>query len=61
MADPRKLEVSFVPTFAEAEGADRAYYWALTTQQRWSLMETLRRCNDGDRATGRLLFLVHCL
>ena len=55
MAEPREFEVSFVPTFAEAEEADRAYYWTLTPQQRWSLMETLRRRNYGDRATGRLL------
>ena len=55
VTERRNLELSFVQTFSEADEADRAYFRTLTPQQRWALMETLRRRNYGDRATGRLL------
>ena len=55
MTGPRNFQLSFAQSFEEADQADREYYWALTPQQRWSLMETLRRRNYGNRATERLL------
>jgi len=51
----RNFQMSFVTTFEEADRSDRDYFWSLTPQQRWSLMETLRRRNYGNRASGRLL------
>jgi len=38
-------------SFAEADAADRAYWFSRTPQERVSYMEYLRRINYGARAT----------
>lgn len=46
--------LTVVESFAEAEAADRVYWWSRPPEERLRHIETLRRLNYGNRATARL-------
>jgi hypothetical protein len=46
--------LTVVESFAEAEAADRAYWWVRTPLERLRHTETLRQLNYGKRAAARL-------
>jgi hypothetical protein len=49
-----RVNLEAVSSFAEADKADREFWWNASIEERLEYMEYLRRINYGDAATERL-------